>query len=113
MEKKYATRKFIRNSANEVPHSAKSKFEHSSDKEVWKAFCEEDELAFIYIYTQYFQTLLRYGWQFTHDRELVLDCIQDLFIYLRSKRSRLGELKSRIDVYLMASFRRRILDYKK
>lgn len=98
---------------NESADFAKSKFANCTDMEIWEQFRDQDEMAFIFIYSEYYHKLVQYGWQFTRDKQLIEDCVQDLFIYLRKKRSRLGKLNTRISVYLMCSYRRLILEYKK
>ncbi len=48
-----------------------------SDKTIWISFKKGDHAAFNYIYKTYFSVLFNYGRQFTADRELIKDCIQD------------------------------------
>ncbi len=84
----------------------------SSDKLIWEAFKKGDELAFIKIYKDYANTLYNYGCQFSPDRDMVKDCLQDFFIYLRKNRLGFGETDS-IKMYLFKSFKRRVLDYLK
>lgn len=84
----------------------------SSDVELWSAFRNEDEAAFIQLYNQYANVLFNYGCQFCHDREMVKDCLQDFFIYLRKNRAGFNDT-SFIKMYLFKAFRRRIVDYLK
>ncbi|MDN5199715.1 sigma-70 family RNA polymerase sigma factor [Fulvivirgaceae bacterium BMA10] len=79
------------------------------DSEQWKAFKNGDEASFINIYTQYFPVLFNYGHQFTQDKELIKDLIQDLFIELKQKRKTLGNTNS-IKFYLLKSYRRKLLN---
>lgn len=67
-------------------------YEGKSDPEIWKSFNLGDETAFNYIYRTYVQELYRYGWQYSKDDDLVKDCIQNLFVYLRRKRGELSEV---------------------
>ncbi len=69
-------------------------YEGKSDPEIWKSFNLGDETAFNYIYRTYVGDLYRYGWQYSKDGDLVKDCIQNLFIYLRRKRGELSEVLS-------------------
>jgi len=78
------------------------------DVKLWKEFCEGKESAFIQIYEHYFDTLYRYGCRMVADQALVEDTIQDLFIYLRATRSRLGKTTS-IKFYLFKCLKRRLL----
>src|SRR5690554_3589160 len=84
----------------------------SSDSELWDAFRNGDEGAFIQIYNQYANILFNYGCQFTPDREMIKDCLHDFFIYLRKNRSGFGHT-SFIKMYLLKAFRRRVVDYLK
>ncbi len=83
-----------------------------SDKLLWDDFTKGDESAFIRIYKDYANSLFSYGCQFSTDRELVKDCLQDFFIYLRKNRAGFGPTDS-IKMYLFKAFRRRIIDYLK
>lgn len=100
----------------EVPSSKSSLADFFSkeadDLTIWLEFKDGSESAFSYIYKKYFDNLLNYGLQFTKDQELVKDLIQDFFIDLREKRSKLGDTNS-IKYYLFKSLRRKILRYLK
>ncbi|MDH5602718.1 MAG: sigma-70 family RNA polymerase sigma factor [Cyclobacteriaceae bacterium] len=80
------------------------------DSEIWEAFKNGSEEAFMQIYKDNFHVLFRYGSQFSLDQELIKDAIQDLFIELRSYRKNLNV--SKIRPYLMVAFKRKILRYK-
>lgn len=84
----------------------------SSDKELWAAFIHGDEAAFIHLYNQFANILFNYGCQFSPDRELIKDCLQDFFIYLRKNRSGFNETPY-VKMYLLKAFKRRVLDYLK
>lgn len=83
-------------------------FENTPDKEIWASFCDGNEDAFIFIYNKYFPLLFGYGNQFTSDKELVKDCIQEMFIYMREKLKRSSKIDS-IKFYLFVSLRNRIV----
>jgi RNA polymerase sigma factor (sigma-70 family) len=80
------------------------------DTELWRAFKSGDEAAFIQLYNQFAGPLFNYGCQFCQDREMVKDCLQDFFIYLRKNRSGFNDTAF-IKMYLFKAFRRRIVDY--
>jgi RNA polymerase sigma-70 factor (ECF subfamily) len=80
------------------------------DKLLWEAFKQGEELAFIAIYQRYCNKLFNYGCQFSPDREMVKDCLQDFFIYLRKNRLGFGETDC-IKFYLFKAFKRRVVDY--
>lgn len=83
-------------------------FERKSDLEIWAAFNKGDEMAFNYLYRIYAPTLYQYGFQFSRDSCLIQDSIQNIFIYLRSKRGDLSEV-SNIKGYLFRSIQREII----
>ncbi|MEB2778518.1 RNA polymerase sigma factor [Algoriphagus sp. D3-2-R+10] len=83
-------------------------FERKTDGEIWHAFDRGDEMAFNFIYRTHIQDLYQYGCQFTCDSDLVKDCIQNLFIYLRMKRGELSEVTN-IKGYLFRSIQREVL----
>jgi len=79
-----------------------------SDAHLWQQFKEGSEAAFIKIYNENFNLLLNYGYQLTGNQELIEDCIQDIFIYLRQKRKSLGPTDF-IKFYLMKCMKRKLL----
>ena len=79
-----------------------------SDREIWKAFDKGDELAFNFIYRTYVKKMFHYGSQVTKDVELIKDCIQNIFIYLRRRRGTLGEVLC-IKAYLFKILTREIV----
>lgn len=79
---------------------------------LWASFKRGDEAAFIQLYQQYASVLFNYGCQFSADREMVKDCLQDFFIYLRKNRAGFGDPAS-VKMYLFKAFKRRVLDYLK
>tara|TARA_Y100001972_G_C7653445_1_gene328769 strand:+ start:1888 stop:2532 length:645 start_codon:yes stop_codon:yes gene_type:complete len=97
-------------SLNNLNHSTdeKREFQFSNDLECWQAFKRGNEAAFIHIYKQYFKRLLDYSAQYTVNKELVLDCIQDIFVELRKNRKNLSDTNS-ILKYLLISLKRKII----
>jgi RNA polymerase sigma-70 factor (ECF subfamily) len=93
--------------AGEVPSDGDGQ---SSDASLWSDFRDGEEGAFIQLYQRYANVLFNYGCQFSPDAEMVKDCLQDFFIYLRKTRSGLSEAPS-VRMYLFKAFRRRVLDY--
>jgi RNA polymerase sigma factor (sigma-70 family) len=93
-----------------VKEESVGKADKAGDAELWSAFKQEDEAAFVEIYKTYVNTLYNYGVKFCSDKELVKDCLQDFFIYLRKNRETLGDTSS-IKFYLFKAFRRRVIDY--
>jgi len=79
---------------------------------LWASFKRGDEAAFLQLYQQYAGALFNYGCQFSTDREMIKDCLQDFFIYLRKNRGGFGDPAS-VKMYLYKAFKRRVLDYLK
>lgn len=88
--------------------STAEKWKSYSDSYIWRMFRKGHEGAFDHIYSKYFPVLYQYGYRITPSRELVLDCIQDLFIDLIEKGK---ELKTTdcIKYYLYKCLRNKIL----
>lgn len=102
---------------NEIPsiysgfHSSNDfSLSEKKDREIWKDFKAGNESAFIFIYEKHFKVLLNYGLNFTQDRDLVLDCLQDMFIALREKRATITETDA-IKPLLFKIFRRMVNHY--
>jgi RNA polymerase sigma factor (sigma-70 family) len=81
-------------------------FEGKPDVDIWRMFRQGHEGAFRYIYGKYLIDLLRYGYHFTNDRELIKDSIHDLFVELRQGKN-ISETNS-IKFYLLKAFRWKI-----
>ena len=74
----------------------------------WELFKKGNEGAFVEIYNTHFQTLYNYGIQLTADKGLIKDCIQDLFINLRKKRTKLPKVIS-LRAYLLKCIRNKLM----
>jgi len=97
-------------SGKEETNSSIVEAKNKNDHEIWSAFREGDEAAFIFLYKKYANLLFNYGVKFSSDKEIVKDCLQDFFLYLRNNREKLGDTTS-IKLYLLKSFKRRVIDY--
>lgn len=75
---------------------------------VWEKFKKGDKAALTFIYRNYSNPLFNYGCQFTTNRELVKDAIQDLFIEIINSRENLGQTDS-IKFYLFRSLRNKLV----
>jgi len=78
------------------------------DRSLWNAFQKGNRLAFEQIYRTHIQHLIRYGYKVTHDKPVIQDCIQDLFMELWDSRENLSEVLS-IKHYLLKSLRYKIV----
>lgn len=82
--------------------------EWKEDEVLWHHFKQGDRAAFEYMYQQYIQALIQYGYKITNNRSLIQDCIQDLFVEFWESRDTLAEVKS-IKHYLLKSLRYKII----
>lgn len=78
------------------------------DAVLWKEMKEGNEFAFREIFETYSNLLFQYGITITKDRELVKDCVQELFIIIWTNRQRIGPARS-VKYYMFFSLRRLIL----
>jgi RNA polymerase sigma factor (sigma-70 family) len=79
------------------------------DATLWQRFRAGNDLAFSILYKKYVQRLFNYGMHTCYDREIVLDCLQELFGRLWDKRNHLAEVEL-VHSYLYKSFRRLLLN---
>lgn len=70
----------------------------------WEKFLLGDDEAYAYFYQKYVRVLFSYGMRFTSDRELVKDCIHDVFVKLYSKHASLKHV-NQIQAYLFTSLK--------
>lgn len=83
-------------------------YKKKGDEYLWSKFKEGDRDALDKIYYSHVPAMIAYSHQFTRRKEVVDDCIQELFIDLWQKRNRLSETTS-IRFYLLKCLKRRIL----
>lgn len=78
------------------------------DAVLWKEMKHGNEFAFREIFDIHSNLLFQYGITISPDRELVKDCVQELFIIIWTSRNTIGMARS-IKYYLFFSLRRLIL----
>jgi len=76
--------------------------------EVWIRFRSGDQSAFSEIYGEFTDSLFAYGSKITRDRELVKDCVQDIFVELQRLQPNLHHPEY-IEFYLFRSLKNAIL----
>lgn len=77
------------------------------DQLLWDHLKKGNRDAFKSIYDHHVENLIQYGFRFCKDREIVEDCLHDLFIYIWNNREGLSGTDS-ISRYLLVALRRRI-----
>ena len=78
-----------------------------SDDQLWSNFISGSQEAFKELYNRYSDILFSFGMRYTTDRELVKDCVHDVFIDLHNYRFTLAEEVS-VRFYVLKSFRRKL-----
>ena len=81
----------------------------TNDHALWQSFKAGDRTSFQTIYFSWFKNLTEYGMRIIGDKELVKDCIHDLFVKLWNNRSNLGDVVV-IRSYLVVSLRSTLLN---
>lgn len=80
----------------------------SLESDIWIGFLRGDDQAVADLYKLYANKLFRYGRQFTSDKDLISDAIQDVFLNLIRTRDKLS-VASSVKFYLYSSFRRSLV----
>jgi RNA polymerase sigma factor (sigma-70 family) len=75
--------------------------------DVWTRFNTGERSAFSEIYEEFIDSLFAYGYKISHDREMVKDCIQDIFLDLHRLRPNLKNPEY-IEFYLFKSLKNAI-----
>jgi RNA polymerase sigma factor (sigma-70 family) len=83
--------------------------DNANDALLWEKFLAGDDKAYAYFYKKYVQELFSYGARFTPDRELVKDCIQDVFVKIYGNRSTL-RATDQVKLYLFIALKNTLLN---
>lgn len=84
----------------------------NNDSLLWSNFLSGDDNAYSCIYEQYVQVLFKYGLHFTSDRDLIKDCIQDVFEKIHKNRNKLNQTDN-IKLYLFVILKNTLLNILK
>lgn len=79
-----------------------------TDEKNWVSLKNGSREALKLIYDDHIDALLQYGLRFSKNKQLVHDCVHDLFVYIWEKRGSLSSTDS-IRRYLLVALRRRII----
>lgn len=88
--------------------AATSIYHQECDEVIWNALRNNNREAFAVIYYRFFNVLLQRGLQISCDRELVKDCIHDLFLEIWINKLNLATPLS-VKAYLIVSIQRKIM----
>lgn len=79
---------------------------------IWQSFVSGNESAFRSLYDHTYPDLYRYGYKLFPDSQGVRDLIQETYLSLWRQRERGNEVRD-VWVYLLVSFRNRLIDLKR
>jgi len=79
------------------------------DSTLWLNFKKGNDLAFSILYNKYVQKLYSYGMHTCRNKDLVLDCLQELFTGLWDRREKVSDVTC-VNYYLFKSFRRLLMN---
>ncbi len=77
--------------------------------ELWDQFRAGNRDAFAQLYELFAGDLYRYGYNLIRNKQVVEDCLHELFVHIHEKRAQLGPTDN-IQFYLYRALRRRLLD---
>jgi len=80
-----------------------------NEKHAWEKFIHGDDQALAFLYSAHIDRLYNYGRQFTSNKSIVKDAIQDVFYELIDRRGRISHANSP-KAYIYACLRRRIIE---
>ena len=81
--------------------------EKTAEDSLWQAMKAGDGRAFSELMEQHYRPLYSYGTKLTFDKELVRDCIQEVFLEIWRRRAEIGVAESP-RFYLLRSLQRKI-----
>ena len=79
-----------------------------ADNILWQQLKAGSEAAFGQLLSTYFNPLQNYGFKFIQDRDFVKDCVQEVFIEIWNRRSRISTPDS-VRAYLLSCVRKRVV----
>lgn len=79
-----------------------------SDEAIWDFFKKGDKQAFAVLYQRYFEMLFQYGIKMAEDRDLVKDCVHDLFVDIWKNKENLTDPKC-VKAYLLSAIQHKLM----
>lgn len=76
--------------------------------QLWTRFKADDEKAFDQLVAARYRVLFNYATRFTKDRDLIKDCVQDLFLELWNRRKAIVDTPY-VTIYLIKALRNNLL----
>lgn len=90
-------------------HTRPSKEQSLDDSTLWLSFKKGNDLAFSILYNKYVHKLYNYGMHTCRNKELVLDCLQEMFTVLWDRREKVSDVTC-VNYYLFKSYRRLLMN---
>ncbi|GBD94579.1 ECF RNA polymerase sigma factor RpoE [bacterium BMS3Abin05] len=81
---------------------------HSDDQLLWEKMKVGNDHALGILFKRHYPLLYNYGMKFSHQAELVKDCIQEVFAYIWEKKHTVSHVSS-VGAYLLTALRRQLL----
>ncbi len=85
---------------------------NQAEDALWSRFLKGDQEAFTLLYTTHVQDLFSYGSCLVADREVVKDCIQEVFIKIHTNRNHLKEVNN-ARYYLCTSLKNALYNHSR
>lgn len=82
--------------------------DNQTTRTLWQRMRAGDRAAFDQLARMHYHLLLNFGSQYSQDRELVKDCVQDLFLGIWERQSKLTE-PQKVTSYLVNSLRNNLV----
>ncbi|MDN5202186.1 sigma-70 family RNA polymerase sigma factor [Fulvivirgaceae bacterium BMA10] len=89
-------------------YSERENFQQLKPEEIWNHLRDDNDLALVILYNRFIDDIYHYGERITNDKELIKDCIQDIFVDLWCNRKKLPEVTS-LKHYLFKVLKRAII----
>ena len=99
---------YISDDRSEAPKVVSREPKGIADFQLWQEFQAGSDIAYATIYRNNVSLLYSYGLKLIRDKELIKDCIQELFVEIWNSKHKLGRVKS-IKSYLFKSIRRKLI----
>lgn len=84
------------------------KSDNTDTNKLWNELRNGNKEAISKLFCRYYSQLYNYGYNIVKQKDLVRDCIQELFLTLWRKRNSLNKAVS-VEAYLISSLRRKIM----
>ncbi len=85
-------------------------YQTESDPSLWMLLKEGDFQAFEQLYIRHFHDLYTYSYKLTKEKQVSLDCLQELFVQIWDRKERLKTVQS-VRFYLMKWLKRDIIRF--